>query len=177
VLVVYEFGPCAAAVFTVRNSIGVARLLTTAKRMKPLYACANGAKRHLASEHGIRRVRSFLDLPKRRVMRQPRTRSSRALPRAVSRRSAYQTLSEHSLSQSAPSAEGLGTRPDGLAHGRAGSFLTGICAGQQWLAGRSIYAARPFRSSRVAKTIHTKVARPRSLERTARRFRWDCLIR
>jgi hypothetical protein len=43
----------------VRNSVRAAPLLSTASLMNPLCACANGAKRHLASEHRIRRVRSF----------------------------------------------------------------------------------------------------------------------
>ena len=43
-----------------RNSIRIARLLTTALRMKPLYALGSQSKRHLVSEHGLRPVRSLV---------------------------------------------------------------------------------------------------------------------
>ena len=36
----------------VRNSVRAAPLLSTASLTNPLYACANGAKRHLVGEHG-----------------------------------------------------------------------------------------------------------------------------
>jgi hypothetical protein len=44
----------------VRNSVGVARLLTMAFLEKPLYELPSGVEQHFASEHGLVTVRSFL---------------------------------------------------------------------------------------------------------------------